>query len=63
MGKFDENGRCGYVLKPEQLTASKLTFNPFMVLPIENVVPLSMSVKVRVCVEGGWGIEMLNIGF
>lgn len=46
-GKFEENGRSGYVLKPPLMTATKKTFNPFDILPIEDVVPLSISVQVR----------------
>lgn len=46
MGKFEENGRSGYVLKPLVMTSPKKTFNPFDLLPIEDVVPLRIAVQV-----------------
>eukprot|EP00056_Hartaetosiga_gracilis_P001154 m.42471 g.42471 ORF g.42471 m.42471 type:complete len:1206 (+) comp10521_c0_seq1:15-3632(+) len=45
-GKFKDNGRSGYILKPVLYTNPHKTFNPFNRNPIDEVVPLSVSVKV-----------------
>ena len=52
MGKFEENGRSGYVLKPLVMTSPKKTMNPFDILPIEDVVPLRIAVQVPVAGRG-----------
>jgi hypothetical protein len=45
-GKFAENGKSGYVLKPLIMTDPSKTFDPFEVLAIEHVIPLSVTVQV-----------------
>eukprot|EP00049_Salpingoeca_infusionum_P008537 m.141773 g.141773 ORF g.141773 m.141773 type:complete len:1199 (-) comp14042_c0_seq10:362-3958(-) len=45
MGKFEQNGRSGYLLKPTLYTNPQRTFNPFDILPIDDVVPLSFRMK------------------
>eukprot|EP01147_Barroeca_monosierra_P002092 gene2092-5146_t len=45
-GKFEDNGRSGYILKPLLYTDPSKTYNPFNRLPIDDVVPLNVSVKI-----------------
>ena len=45
-GKFEVNGRCGYVRKPEVMTAEGTKYNPFTTNDLDNVVPLSLTLKV-----------------
>ncbi|EGD77973.1 phospholipase C gamma 1 [Salpingoeca rosetta] len=45
-GKFEDNARTGFLLKPALYTEPSKTYNPFNRLPIDDVVPLNVSVKV-----------------
>lgn len=45
LGKFEVNGRSGYVLKPPPMTNDK-SFNPFEALQIDEIVSLNLSVTV-----------------
>ena len=45
-GKFDYNGMCGYLLKPEVMRNAGRDFDPFAESPIDNVVAGSMKVQV-----------------
>ena len=45
-GKFDYNGMCGYLLKPELMRLASRDFDPFVESPIDNVVAMSLSVQV-----------------
>lgn len=44
---FEQNGRCGYVLKPECMRKKDRHFDPFEDSTVENVVANSLSIQVR----------------
>ncbi|CAH2278585.1 1-phosphatidylinositol 4,5-bisphosphate phosphodiesterase zeta-1, partial [Pelobates cultripes] len=43
VGKFNDNGGCGYILKPEFLRNPKLMFNTYN-LP-RSIKPITLSIK------------------
>ncbi|XP_028393343.1 1-phosphatidylinositol 4,5-bisphosphate phosphodiesterase beta-4-like isoform X2 [Dendronephthya gigantea] len=45
-GKFVDNGRCGYLLKPSVMRKSDKNFDPFTELPVDGVVATCISIKV-----------------
>ena len=45
-GKFDYNGMCGFLLKPEVMRNASRDFDPFAESPIDNVVAGRMKVQV-----------------
>eukprot|EP00045_Choanoeca_perplexa_P009488 m.91824 g.91824 ORF g.91824 m.91824 type:complete len:1151 (+) comp14919_c0_seq2:95-3547(+) len=46
MGRFVPNGKAGYVLKPRILTDPSKTFDPFEMLALQGVVPLTCTITV-----------------
>eukprot|EP00730_Choanoeca_flexa_P016287 TRINITY_DN7664_c1_g1_i1.p1 TRINITY_DN7664_c1_g1~~TRINITY_DN7664_c1_g1_i1.p1 ORF type:complete len:1148 (+),score=314.48 TRINITY_DN7664_c1_g1_i1:83-3526(+) len=46
MGRFVPNGKSGYALKPRILTDPSKTFDPFEMLAIQGVVPLTCTITV-----------------
>ncbi|EDQ91827.1 uncharacterized protein MONBRDRAFT_21166 [Monosiga brevicollis MX1] len=46
LGRFVENGRSGYCLKPPILCDPSKSFDPFEVSVIEGVVPVQMTIQV-----------------
>ena len=46
LGKFDINGRCGYVLKSRVYIDEHKEFNPFDQLPISEVISLDVNVAI-----------------
>ncbi|KAF6034895.1 PLCB4 [Bugula neritina] len=45
-GKFEYNGNCGYLLKPEFMRRSDREFNPFSECSVDGVIPAHCSVQV-----------------
>lgn len=45
-GKFEYNGRCGYLLKPDLMSRSDRPFDPFTESVIDGMVAASVRVKV-----------------
>ena len=45
-GKFEYNGNCGYLLKPEMLRNENRVFDPFAESTIDGVIAARCSVKV-----------------
>jgi phosphatidylinositol phospholipase C beta len=45
-GKFDYNGQCGYLLKPEFMRRPDKSFDPFSESPVDGVIAAHCSVKV-----------------
>uniref|UniRef100_F1KQQ6 1-phosphatidylinositol 4,5-bisphosphate phosphodiesterase n=1 Tax=Ascaris suum TaxID=6253 RepID=F1KQQ6_ASCSU len=46
MGKFEYNGCCGYLLKPDFMRRPDRTFDPFSESPVDGVIAAHCSVKV-----------------
>ena len=45
-GKFEYNGNCGYLLKPEFMRKEDKTFDPFAETPVDGVIAAQCSVQV-----------------
>ncbi|GIY42879.1 1-phosphatidylinositol 4,5-bisphosphate phosphodiesterase [Caerostris extrusa] len=45
-GKFEYNGGCGYLLKPDFMRRSDKTFDPFAESPVDGVIAAVCSVRV-----------------
>lgn len=45
-GKFEYNGACGYLLKPDFMRRSDRTFDPFSETPVDGVIAATVSVQV-----------------
>ncbi|KAF2902540.1 hypothetical protein ILUMI_03640 [Ignelater luminosus] len=45
-GKFEYNGNCGYLLKPDFMRRSDRTFDPFSESPVDGVIAAQCSVQV-----------------
>uniref|UniRef100_H3CZG3 1-phosphatidylinositol 4,5-bisphosphate phosphodiesterase n=1 Tax=Tetraodon nigroviridis TaxID=99883 RepID=H3CZG3_TETNG len=45
-GKFEYNGSCGYLLKPDFMRRSDRTFDPFSEIPVDGVIAAHCSVQV-----------------
>uniref|UniRef100_A0A3B3TPI2 1-phosphatidylinositol 4,5-bisphosphate phosphodiesterase n=1 Tax=Poecilia latipinna TaxID=48699 RepID=A0A3B3TPI2_9TELE len=45
-GKFEYNGCCGYLLKPDFMRRSDRTFDPFSETPVDGVIAATCSVQV-----------------
>lgn len=45
-GKFEYNGNCGYLLKPDFLRRSDKYFDPFSESPVDGVIAAHCSIKV-----------------
>eukprot|EP00112_Aurelia_sp_Birch-Aquarium-sp1_P001907 Seg1208.8 transcript_id=Seg1208.8/GoldUCD/mRNA.D3Y31 product="1-phosphatidylinositol 4 5-bisphosphate phosphodiesterase beta-1" protein_id=Seg1208.8/GoldUCD/D3Y31 len=46
LGKFEINGRCGYLLKPDFMCRSDRTFDPFVESTVDGIIAGTISVKV-----------------
>lgn len=46
MGKFEYNGDCGYLLKPEFLRRSDKYFDPFSESPVDGVIAAYCSIRI-----------------
>ncbi|CAG01495.1 unnamed protein product [Tetraodon nigroviridis] len=53
-GKFEYNGSCGYLLKPDFMRRSDRTFDPFSEIPVDGVIAAHCSVQV-------WASDVLSI--
>ncbi|KAK7603889.1 hypothetical protein V9T40_004162 [Parthenolecanium corni] len=45
-GKFEYNGNCGYLLKPDFMRRSDKSFDPFAETPVDGVIAAQCSVQV-----------------
>ena len=45
-GKFEYNGNCGYLLKPDFMRRHDKQFDPFSVTPVDGVIAAQCSVQV-----------------
>jgi len=45
-GKFEYNGNCGYLLKPDFMRRSDRSFDPFAESPVDGVIAAQCSVQV-----------------
>lgn len=45
-GKFEYNGNCGYLLKPDFMRRPDRTFDPFSESPVDGIIPAHCSVQV-----------------
>ncbi|XP_068609743.1 1-phosphatidylinositol 4,5-bisphosphate phosphodiesterase beta-4-like [Brachionichthys hirsutus] len=45
-GKFEYNGSCGFLLKPDFMRRSDRTFDPFSETPVDGVIAATCSVQV-----------------
>lgn len=45
-GKFEYNGNCGYLLKPDFMRRHDRTFDPFAECPVDGVIAAQCSVQV-----------------
>lgn len=45
-GKFEYNGNCGYLLKPDFMRRPDRTFDPFADAPVDGVIAAQCSVQV-----------------
>lgn len=45
-GKFEYNGNCGYLLKPDFMRRMDRTFDPFAESPVDGVIAAQCSVRV-----------------
>lgn len=45
-GKFEYNGNCGYLLKPDFMRRADRTFDPFAECPVDGVIAAQCSVQV-----------------
>ncbi|CAF0940034.1 unnamed protein product, partial [Didymodactylos carnosus] len=45
-GKFEYNGNCGYLLKPNFMIRSDRTFDPFTESPVDGVIAAHCSIKI-----------------
>lgn len=46
-GKFEYNGNCGYLLKPDFMRRADRSFDPFADAPVDGVIAAQCSVQVR----------------
>ena len=45
-GKFEYNGNCGYLLKPDFMRRADRNFDPFADAPVDGVIAAQCSVQV-----------------
>ena len=46
-GKFEYNGNCGYLLKPDFMRRPDRTFDPFAESPVDGVIAAQCAVQVN----------------
>ncbi|XP_065679291.1 1-phosphatidylinositol 4,5-bisphosphate phosphodiesterase classes I and II isoform X2 [Hydra vulgaris] len=46
LGKFEINGRCGYLLKPEHMRRHDRTFDPFVESTVDGIIAGTVQVRV-----------------
>ena len=46
-GKFEYNGNCGYLLKPDFMRRADRSFDPFAESPVDGVIAAQCAVQVR----------------
>ena len=62
-GKFEYNGNCGYLLKPDFMRRHDKQFDPFAETPVDGVIAAQCSVQVSVRKCGTKKIWRKKIGF
>lgn len=45
-GKFEYNGNCGYLLKPDFMRRADRSFDPFADAPVDGVIAAQCAVQV-----------------
>lgn len=45
-GKFEYNGNCGYLLKPDFMRRADRSFDPFAESPVDGVIAAQCAVQV-----------------
>ena len=48
LGRFEYNGRCGYLLKPEFMRRPDRQFDPFTESTVDGVIAATVQLKVKV---------------
>ena len=48
-GKFEYNGGCGYLLKPEFMCREDKQFDPFAETPVDGVIAAQVRVSLHLC--------------
>jgi phosphatidylinositol phospholipase C beta len=48
MGKFEYNGNCGFLLKPDFMRRSDRYFDPFSESPVDGVIAAYCSIRVSI---------------
>lgn len=56
-GKFEYNGNCGYLLKPDFMRRPDREFDPFSECPVDGVIAAHCSVQV--CIEWPQPIHLI----
>jgi len=46
LGRFEYNGRCGYLLKPEFMRRRDRQFDPFTESTVDGIIAASLQIKV-----------------
>lgn len=46
-GKFEYNGNCGYLLKPDFMRRADRNFDPFADAPVDGVIAAQCAVQVN----------------
>lgn len=46
-GKFEYNGNCGYLLKPDFMRRADRNFDPFAESPVDGVIAAQCAVQVK----------------
>lgn len=49
-GKFEYNGQCGYLLKPDFMRRPDRSFDPFSESPVDGVIAAHCSVRVKILI-------------
>lgn len=49
-GKFEYNGNCGYLLKPDFMRRADRSFDPFAESPVDGVIAAQCAVQVQTSV-------------
>jgi phosphatidylinositol phospholipase C beta len=47
-GKFEYNGNCGYLLKPDFMRRNDRQFDPFAETPVDGVIAAQCCVQVPI---------------
>lgn len=59
-GKFEYNGNCGYLLKPDFMRRKDRVFDPFAESPVDGVIAAQCSVRV---ISGRFSADFVVVTF